>query len=159
MAMTAAAERVLREYVRRAQTEGELEKLTITNAVRLTPQQQETLKFLLAALWDKQDYQCPAVLPLKPNHGYQSRVLKDGYTGQQFIDWLVIGCSDAATASAATDGTRVHLGSGPMQDATSRTYNLIVPIRSDIHGSVYIDDVIPKGLPAIRRKGGSSPRG
>ncbi len=152
MAITAAAQRVLGEYVARIQASGKLEKLTINNAIRLTLQQQADLQQLLIGLWKRPDYVCPPSLPLKPSHGYNSRVIKDRFAGQQYIDWLVAGCSDAAVAGADANGCRIHLGFGPMGDYPNITYNLVVPIHSDFHGSVHVDDVIPHGLPSGARK-------
>ncbi|MBJ7309614.1 hypothetical protein ACFOLJ_09710 [Rugamonas sp. CCM 8940] len=152
MPMTTVALRVLGEYVARVQASGKLEKVTISNAVKLTSQQQADLQQLLVGLWKRADYLCPANVDLKPRHGYNSRVIKDQFTGQQYIDWLEAGCSDAAVAGAAADGSRIHLGFGPMGDYPNITYQLVVPIRSDFFGSVHIDDVIPDGLPAGAKK-------
>ena len=152
MALTTVGKRVLGEYVARVQASGKLEKLTINGAVKLTPVQQADLQRLLIGLWKRPDYICPPVLPLKPDHGYNSRVMKDGFTGQQYMDWLEAGCSDAAVAGADADGYRIHLGFGPMGDYPNITYRLVVPIHSDSHGRVHVDDVIPKGLPAGTQK-------
>jgi hypothetical protein len=152
MAFTTVAIRVLGEYVARVQASGKVEKLTINNAVRLTAAQQADLQALLIGLWKRPDYVCPPVLALKPSHGYNSRVIKDKFPPQQYIDWLIDGCSDAAVAATDPDGSRIHLGFGPMGDYPNVTYNLVVPIRSDSHGSVHVDDVIPKGLSAGAKK-------
>jgi hypothetical protein len=148
MAITTVGRRVLNEYVARVQSTGKLEKLTIANAVSLTPKQQSDLQNLLVNMWDRPDYICPKNLALKPRHGYNSRVLQDGFTGQQYAEWLELGCSDAAIVASDAYGKRIHLAFGPMGDYPNITYNLIVPVHSDSNGSVHIDDVIPKGLAA-----------
>jgi hypothetical protein len=148
MAITTAARRVLHEYVTRIQTCGKLEKLTIVDAVRLTPPQHADLQNLLVKMWNRPNYICPKNLALKPKHGYSSRVLRDGFSARQYLEWLEYGCSDAAIVGSEPDGTRMHLAIGPMDDFPNITYRLIVPVHSDSNGSVHIDDVIPKGLSA-----------
>lgn len=146
MAMTTVGLRVLGEYVARAQATGVAEKLTINNAVALTPKQQTALQQLFIDLWKRPDYVCPPLLPLKPRHGYEKRVMKDNFSGNQYIEWLVTGCSDAAIVSSQDGGYRIHLAFGPMGDYPNVTYRLEVPIHSDSHGRVHVDDVIPYGL-------------
>lgn len=148
MALTTVGRRLLYEYVARVQAKGKLEKVTIANAVRLTPQQQTDLQNLLMQMWNQPDYICPQNLALKPRHGYNSRVLHDGFSGQQYAEWLEAGCSDAAIVGSDSYGNRIHLAFGPMEDFPNITYNLIVPVHSDCNGSVHINDVIPKGLSA-----------
>ena len=113
---------------------------------------QAALQQLLINLWNRPEYVCPLMLPLMPRHGYESRVIKDQFSGQQYIDWLVVDCSGAAVAAADSRGSRIHLGYGPMSDYPNITYRLEVPVRSDFHGKVYIDDVIPYGLPKGAKK-------
>lgn len=152
MAITTAARRVLYEYLTRVQTSGKLEKLTIADAVRLTPRQHADLQKLLVKFWKRPDYTCPKDLALKPKHGYNSRVLQDGFSAQQYAEWLEAGCSDAAIVGSDPNGTRIHLAFGPMDDYPNITYRLVVPVHSDSNGSVHIDDVIPKGLSAGAKK-------
>jgi len=148
MAITTVGRRVLREYIARVHSTGKVEKLTIANAVALTPKQQDELQNLLMSMWNRPDYICPPKLALKPKHGYESRVLGDKFSGEQYAEWLEQGCSDAAVVGADAYGKRIHLAFGPMGDYPNITYNLIVPVHSDAFGSVHIDDVVPKGLPA-----------
>jgi hypothetical protein len=152
MAITTVGRRVLYEYVARVQVSGKLEKLTIAGAVKLTPQQQVEIQNCLVSMWKRPDYVCPPTLPLKPDHGFNSRVFKDGFSGQQYSEWLIAGCSDAAVVRADPDGMRIHLSFGPIGDYPNITYTLVVPIHSDSHGRVHIDDVIPRGLPAGAKK-------
>jgi hypothetical protein len=144
MAITIPAQRVLGEYVARAQSTGVAEKLVINNAVNLTPQQQLDIQKFLTAVWDR-PYICPPVLPIMPKHGYESRVLKDGFSGQEYVDWLVAGCSDAAVVDLYA-GSRIFLRFGPMLDYPNVTYHLEVPIHADASGKVHIMSVVPKGL-------------
>jgi hypothetical protein len=155
MAITTAGRRVLREYITRVESTGKVEKLTIANAVRLTPKQQTDLQNLLVNMWDRPSYICPQNLAIKPKHGYESRVLRDKFSGEQYAEWLEQGCSDAALVEADEYGKRIHLAFGPMGDYPNITYKLVVPVHSDSNGSVHIDDVIPKGLPAGTTKQGS----
>lgn len=148
MALTTVGRRLLYEYIIRLEGNGKAEKLTIANAVRLTTQQQQDLQSLLVSMWNRPEYLCPSSLPLKPSHGYQSRVLQDGFTGHQYAEWLEMGCSDAAVVAADSYGERIHLAFGPMGDYPNVSYRLVVPVHSDSNGSVHIDDVIPKGLRA-----------
>jgi hypothetical protein len=148
MAITTVGRRVLREYIARVDSTAKLEKLTIANAVTLTLKQQDDLQNLLMSMWNRPDYICPPNLTLKPKHGYESRVLRDKFSGEQYAQWLEQGCSNTAVVGADAYGQRIHLAFGPMGDYPNITYNLIVPVHSDSNGSVHIDDVIPKGLPA-----------
>lgn len=100
MAITKVGRRVLYEYVVRIQVSGKLEKLTIAGAVKLTPQQQIDIQNFLVSMWKRPDYVCPPTLPLKPDHGYSSRVFKDGFSGLQYAEWLEAGCSDDAVVRA-----------------------------------------------------------
>jgi hypothetical protein len=148
MAITTKGRRLLYEYAARVQASGKSERITLDKAVRLTPQQQSDLQNLLVKMWDRPSYICPGELAIKPNHGYNSRVVGDGFSVQQYVAWLEAGCSDAALVRADSHGTRIHLAFGPMGDYPNITYSLVVPVRSDWNGSVHIDDVIPKGLSA-----------
>ena len=148
MPITTVGWRVLREYIARVDSTGKPEKLTIANAVALTTKQQDNLQNLLMSMWNRPDYICPPNLALKPKHGYESRVVRDKFSGEQYAQWLKQGCSDTAVVGADAYGKRIHLAFGPMGDYPNITYNLIVPVHSDAFGSVHIDDVVPKGLPA-----------
>ena len=50
---------MLREYIARVDSTGKTEKLTIANAVALTPKQQDDLQTLLMSMWNRPDYICP----------------------------------------------------------------------------------------------------
>jgi hypothetical protein len=152
MALTTVGRRLLLEYVGRVNLTSKLEKLTIAGAVKLTPKQQADIQNLLIVFWDRPDYVCPPSLAIKPDHGYSSRVFKDGFLSSQYAEWLDAGCSDAAVVQAENNGARLHLFFGPVLDYPNITYNLVVPIHSDSHGRVHIDDVIPKGLRAGAKK-------
>lgn len=95
------------------------------------------------------------LLDIKPQHGYRSRVLKDGFAGSQYVEWLVAGCSDVAEVSTDSVG-RPNLIVRPVEDGRQVAYDILVPIRSNQDGRVHIDDVIPKGLPARQKKAAPS---
>lgn len=124
---------------------GEPNKETIRGAVLLTEDQRASLEFILRKLWGRTDYRCPLNLDVKPQHGYRSRVLKDGFTAEKYAEWLVAGCSDTATVGTDANG-RPHLLVAGTVDG-NHVYDIVVPIRSDASGYVHVDDVIPKGLP------------
>jgi len=121
-------------------------KQQIYAAVRLSAAQRASAEQLLRAYWRREDYGCPATLDIKPLHGYLSRVVKDGFSPWRFEQWLIRGCEDDAIA-AADDRRRPRLVVPNRADFAPRRYDLIVPLRSDSNGTVFIDDVIPIGLP------------
>lgn len=151
MGLTNGGKRALHAYIARAQASGQPEKMTIAGAVQLTKIQQASLQCILVRLWNNPKYACPAILAIKPQHGYKSRVLKDGFPADQFGAWLELGCSDQAAVDVDGSG-RPRLTFGPRRDYPEYRYDLVVPIRSDFHGSVFVDDVIPQGLPAGANK-------
>lgn len=146
MALTNSGKRALYSYVARAQATGSPEKVNIAKAVKLTFIQQTAIQKILSALWNNPNYLCPAELAIKPQHGYKSRVIKDLFPADQYGRWLELGCCDEALVDTDADG-RPRLTFGPLLDYPNYKYTLIVPIRSDFHGSVHVDDVFPKGLP------------
>ena len=153
MAITPSAVKALQAYVARADAAGEPHKETIFSAVVLTDDQRAEISVLLAGFW-KKPMDCPALVDLKPHHGYRSRVLKDGFTGAEYAEWLVAGCSDVAEVSTDAIG-RPNLIVRAVDDGRRVVYDILVPVRSNQDGHVHIDDVIPKGLPARQKK--SSP--
>ncbi|HEY4292483.1 hypothetical protein [Luteibacter sp.] len=145
MALTPSAAKALASYCVQASEAGDPPRATIKGAVVLTIEQQEGITYYLSAFWAG-DVKCPIVLDLKPQHGYRSRVLKDGFTGDQYAEWLAVGCSDVAEVSADRNG-RPNLIVRAVDDGRRVTYDVMVPIRSTQDGYVHIDDVIPLGLP------------
>ena len=79
--MTPSAVKALQNYIARADAAGEARKVTIFKAVVLTKAQRTEVELLLTGFW-KKPMGCPLLLDIKPQHGYRSRVLKDGFTGQ-----------------------------------------------------------------------------
>ena len=153
MALTKQAATALTKFLERADA-GMLGKDTIYKAVVLTASQRTKIKEFLCVLWQNKQYGCPEILDLKPRHGYESRVLKNGFSSAQYAEWLTFGCSDVAEVSI-DERERPRLHGTLMLDFPGQHYHLLVPIRSDIKGVVYVDDVIPKGLPAGSKKGNS----
>lgn len=150
MALTVAAHKALTMYVERADIDGPA-KQTIVRAVALTLAQKQAAELILREYWGQPSYACPSILDLKPQHGYRSRVQKDNYPSPRYVEWLVAGCADVAAVRADPSGRPQLLVAG-VEDETGHTYDLLVPIRSDVHGYVHIDDVIPKGLPPRQKK-------
>lgn len=146
MSITKQAITALGKYLDRADA-GSIGKDTIYQAVVLTPAQQSQITNYLRELWANARYTCPAVLDIKPRHGYESRVLKDVFSSSTYKEWLILGCSDASIVDV-DDRDRPRFKSGLMLDFVGIDYHLLVPIRSDVRGVVYVDDVIPKGLPS-----------
>src|ERR1700755_3632197 len=144
MALIPSAHTALTDYVVRSQASGAPAKATVKEAVILTAAQVEKATALLSALWGRA-YPCPGLLDLKPAHGYASRVGKDGYTGDQYVEWLSAGCSDDAMLEADDRG-RPNLRVNVTDDNGALLYAIVVPLRSDALGYVHVDDVIPKGL-------------
>ncbi|MDI9334620.1 MAG: hypothetical protein QM533_09615 [Cytophagales bacterium] len=153
MALTKQATVALTKFLARADA-GMLGKDTIYKAVVLTAAQKVKITDFLRTLWQDNKYICPEILDLKPRHGYESRVLKDGFSSAQYAEWLAFGCSDVAEVSI-DERKRPRLHGTLMLDFSGQNYHLLVPIRSDIKGVVYVDDVIPKGLSAGSRKDNS----
>jgi hypothetical protein len=150
LGITPQGARALRDYIEQARVQGP-SKRKLYAAVALTGAQRAATVEALRRLWRNPNFVCPAQLALKPLHGYESRVLKDGFTSAQYCAWLMIGCADAAVVKCDRSG-RPFLFTTGMVDVTERVYDLIVPIRSDSKGNVSIDDVIPKGLAPRTRK-------
>ena len=151
MGLTKDGRKALNAYFARIQPVGRIESVTIKGAITLTPAQRIEIEAHLIALWNRPAYTCPFILDLKPRHGYESRVIKQGFSAIQYGEWLEKGCSEEAIVSTDKNG-RPRLVIARMQDFPRYIYNIVVPIRSDAHGSVHIDDVIPEGLPAEAKK-------
>jgi hypothetical protein len=151
MALTKDGKKALGTYFAKIQPWGEVPKMTITAAIKLTDKQRDGIEEHLIALWNQPSYTCPAILDLKPRHGYISRVIKDQFPVTQYEEWLDKGCSDLAIVATDNCG-RPRLVVATMRDYPKYTYSIVIPIRSDAHGSVHIDDVIPEGLPKGAKK-------
>jgi len=126
-------------------------KQPLYDAIRLTETQRVAAETFLRAYWGTNDYQCPELLTIRLWHGFNSRVLKDGFSPWHLESWLIRGCDDAAMVDTDARG-RPRLVLPGQRDFAPHVYDIVVPIRSDAHGDVSIDDVIPKGLPALRRR-------
>lgn len=150
MALAPGAVEALKIYIAQAAAAGKPHKLTIRQAIILTEEQRSEISILLAGVW-KREMPCPLMLDLKPQHGFQSRVLKDGFTGEQYAEWLAIGCADVAEVSTDANG-RPNLIVRAVVDHHAISYDVLVPVRSDSFGRVHIDDVIPRGLPSRQKK-------
>lgn len=153
MAVTPEGHRALEAYVAQAAIGGPA-NTTVWNAVILTDAQVAGLAEVLSAWWGR-PYPCPRTLDIKPRHGYNSRVVKDDYPAEQYVLWLVAACSDVAEVATDPSG-RPRLIVPAVSDEQGRNYSLIVPVHTDSHGHVHVDDVIPKGLPPRHKK--QSPR-
>lgn len=81
---------------------------------------------------------------VEPLHGFESRVARDGFSAEQYAAWLSVGCSDGAVVDTDGVGRPFLFTSGVV--AATAIHDLLVPVRSDVRGNVWIDDVIPKGL-------------
>jgi hypothetical protein len=145
LALTYSSLKALQHYIGKCKISG-VHKITISNAVILTSEQCRNITFLLAKYWTNDDYICPTVLDIKPHHGYCSRVEKDGFTPEQYLEWLVAGCSDVATVSSDTIGRPFLLLNVAGDDVLKMPFQIQVPIRSDMKGYVHIDGVIPHGI-------------
>lgn len=150
MAVIPDAHRALTIYNQRAHANGP-ENLTIWDAVILTHVQQDGLTKALTEFW-RRKYICPRILDIKPKHGYESRVIKDGYSGDQYVEWLVAGCSDVAVVDTNDHRGRARLAIYGVEDHHSVTYDILIPIASDAHGRVHVFDVIPRGLNPRQKK-------
>jgi hypothetical protein len=143
MGLTAQGSRALRNYLDEAFRQG-AGKRKIYAAVELTSAQATDVERALRLYWNCSAYRCPARLSLKPLHGFESRVLKDGFPIVQYLAWLELGCSDVAVVARDFAGRPFLFTRGVVDN--EKIYDLVVPIRSDVRGNVWIDDVIPKGL-------------
>lgn len=149
MALNPKAYVALVRYCERAVDLGPY-KEKIRNAVILTPSQRLGVSAKLSSFWNRA-IECPLQLDLVPQHGFRSRVLKDGFSPEQFAEWLVVGCSDVASVGQDPVG-RPFLIVPATTDPQGHTYDVVVPIRSDATGHVHIDDVIPKGLAGKKKQ-------
>ena len=145
MAFRPEARNALINYVETAIELDGAGKQTIREAVALTDVQRSAIAAALSTWWNR-IYVCPVLIDVKPQHAFNSRIRKDRFPAEDLIDWLVLGCSDTAVVECDERG-RPRLAVNDVVDEQNRNYDLFVPIRSDANGYVYIDDVIPKGLP------------
>ena len=148
MAFRSEARSALCKYIETAIELGGADKQTIRDAVALTDMQRNAIAAALSAWWNR-IYRCPTLVDMKPQHAFNSRIGKDRFSAEDLIDWLVLGCSDTAVVEGDERG-RPRLAVNDVEDERNRNYDVIVPIRSDANGYVYIDDVIPRGLPGNR---------
>lgn len=150
LAITPGAHRKLEAYASKCLRVGKALPKTIDLAVVLTDEQQAALTHILSEFWGR-PYPCPNPIDVLPQHGYQSRVLKDGFSPEDYVLWLVAGCSDLAAAAVGVGG-RPRLELPVTCDEKGRSYTLHTIISCDAHGRVHINDVIPKGLPPAKKK-------
>lgn len=130
---------ILQEYERTGPT-----ARSISNAIDLTPQQREGIAKILSEQFGR-PIPVPPSIALKPRHGYESRVLKDGFTTEDLLRWFVAGSDDSAAAVADRRGRAGLLG----RDAGTSTKipaNVRLTVRGDALGNVYADDVIPEKI-------------
>jgi hypothetical protein len=144
VAITRDAHRWLQHYVEQVRSSGTAHRATAKEAVILTHRQRAEITLRLEHYWGR-TYTCPAALDLKPQHGYRSRVEKDGFLPEEYIEWIVAGCSDVAEIEAQPNG-RPYLLVRDVRDGWATPFDLIVPVTSDAFGYVHLFDVIPKGL-------------
>ncbi len=154
LALTPSAVVALNLYCAQAAELGTPHKFTIREGVIVTNTQRDRITQYLSDFWRK-PIECPLLLDLKPHHGYASRILKDGFTAEQFAEWLAAGCSDVSEVSTDFNG-RPNLILRAVSDHHAVVYDILVPIRSSAEGYVWVDDVIPKGLNGRQKKAASS---
>lgn len=118
---------------------------TIRNAIDLTPQQQADLRSVLTERWGK-PYDVPASLPLKPLHGFESRVEKQGFTPEELRNWYVSAAADEARVSTAHRSGQPALTNRYFDATRGTEYDVNLPIVSDALGNIYGNGVIPKGV-------------
>ncbi len=121
---------------------------TLHKAIELTPSQQNGLEGAFSQQWGKQ-YPVPGAIDLKPKHGYESRVLKDGFSSSDYVKWLENGAADEATVTVDRLG-RPALTNQFVDPTRGTSYSVRIPIRSDSSGAVYADDVIPAIKPQTK---------
>ena len=150
LALLTSAHKALCKYVQRASKSGP-DNSSIVGAVNLTLKQRDALSAALTKYW-KRPYLCPKTLDIKPRHGFESRVLKDGFSAETYVDWLALGCSDSAVVDTNEQLGRARLATYGVSDTLGERYDILVLISSDAHGRVHIFDVIPRGLEPRRKK-------
>jgi len=150
VALTPSAHAALLWYVEQAQRTGPF-KHSIQKAIVLTEVQRQEASAILTAFWGRQ-FECPLLLDLRPMHGYESRILKDGFWPERYVEWLVIGCADVAEIGADYRGRPNLRVRGVEEPTTSAIFDVLVPLRSTSEGVVLVDDVIPQGLDAPKKK-------
>lgn len=141
--LTGAGKQALIDILKKYEQLGASSK-TIKNAVDLTSSQQNALASALSQQWGRQ-YTVPSSIDLKPKHGYESRIGKDGFSSTDYLNWLEKGLADEATVTIDKNG-RAALQNTFVDPVRNNSYAVKVPIRGDALGAVYGDDVIPIGL-------------
>jgi hypothetical protein len=124
LALSPFAHKALTLYIEQVAISRVPHKSTIAQAVALTHGQRLEISALLSSFWGR-EIRCPAILDMKPQHGYQSRVLKDGFQPDQFLEWIVIGCSDTAEVSTDFRG-RPNLVVHAVQDKYAVVYDVLI---------------------------------
>ncbi len=130
---------ILGQYDRKGPT-----SRTIREAIDLTPQQRTQIESHLSEQFGRH-MPVPSSIDLKPRHGYESRVLKDGFSSDDLLRWFVAGADDSAKVVTGARGRIGLLGRDP-GTATSRPADVRLTVRGDAFGNVYADDVIPEGV-------------
>ena len=127
---------------------GDKKNPKITGFLKLTFQQRNELKKHLDYLWNGGwSHQVPELIPGKLRHGYESRVQKDGFTIDQFIEWIRIAGSDTAQATIKlTLPKMVGLRANYTNKITGKNYPVTLTIKTDVFGSIHVDSVIPEGV-------------
>ena len=143
-AITPAARLSLEQLIERFNG-GSRRSETIRDAINLTPEQRSELSAVLAQRWGR-PFDVPASIPLKPLHGFESRVEKQGFSPQELRDWYVSAAADDARVTTAHRSGQPALTNRYFDEARGRSYDVNLPIVSDALGNVYGDGVIPKGI-------------
>jgi hypothetical protein len=119
----------------------------ITDFLILTGKQQSDLKRHLDQNWDpKYRHEVPRFIPAKLKHGYDSRVVRNKFSTDQFIDWIKAAGSDKAIIGSTEKPKKVGLKSDYTNPKTGKTYPVILTIDASSAGNFLVTSVIPVGV-------------
>jgi|GEM_PF-2147675 len=130
--------------------EGWTENPRINDFLEMTPAQRQEVESALRSYWDNPQLSVPQSLSGKMKHAYDSRVGKDGFPSENLLPWLEKAGDDMSRVAVDKNG-RPMLVNDFADAKTGKTYEVQMPIRSDITGNVYVDSLIPK-TPAPKKK-------
>ena len=129
----------------------------IANFLVLNQRQQQELKDSLIAQQGKWFFPVPETIPGKMHHGYERRVLKGGFTDEEFLNRVEQAGDDSAKINVDKK-YRIGMEADYFDPTRNTNYPVRIPIHSSADGSIWVDSVFPVGLrdpnslPSKRRK-------
>lgn len=122
---------------------GEQTQTKIRDAIDLTEPQRTGLDELLGENY--KGIKVPESIPYYPQHSFDSRVKKDGFSTDDVYRWSVSAAENSAVPLNAS-GKGAALVNVFNDTDRGISYPVEMPIRGDSYGNVWADGIIPRGL-------------